>query len=341
MYTILAADIGATNCRFALFQAEPDDPARPVLALLRERWLPAAEYAEFRHVLRFLCEAGSNAFLPGKNDTPALAVLAPAGPVQGDSCRVSNLPWLIRSSDVQAELGIQDVFLLNDFAAQAYSCLLPEQIEAVPLLPGTPVPGAPLAVAGAGTGFGQALLLDAGEDVPGARSASASKAALLSRLRRAQVLPSEGGHCDFPFTGKEEFAFAEFVRQSAGIDRVVGDTLASGSGLAHIFAFLTGERLSPAEVTGRIDSCPQALEWFARFYGRICRNYVLSTLALGGLFITGGMALRVPALSHPAFAREFHLSAGQGELLRAVPVHHIRNPQAGLWGAALYGLLHM
>ena len=81
------------------------------------------------------------------------------------------------------------------------------------------------------------------------------------------------------------------------------------------------------------------MEWYARFYGRACRNYVLATLALGGLYITGGMALRVPALSHPAFAEEFHNSLAQERLLRNIPVFHVRKPEAGLWGAALYGLL--
>jgi glucokinase len=81
------------------------------------------------------------------------------------------------------------------------------------------------------------------------------------------------------------------------------------------------------------------VEWFARFYGRACRLYALHTLALGGVYITGGMALRLPVLTHPAFAEEFRHSAAHRPLLEKIPVWHVRKPQAGLWGAALYGLL--
>lgn len=346
MRTILAADIGATNCRFALFQADRDDPERPLLRLLREKWLSGGDYSEFRQALRTLRAAPDDGrdgpFLPDSVQAPAMAVLAPAGPVEGDTCRISNLPWVIRTRDVREELGIADIRLINDFAAQAYACLLPENIDAAPVLPGEASPGAPVAVAGAGTGFGQALILS---EAPLPATSGAPKPTSHGRtlrgLMRTRILPSEGGHCDFPFAGKEEEAFADFVRQSAGIDRIIGDTIVSGSGLAHIFAFLTGERLPPREVTARLPAHPQVLEWYARFYGRACRNYVLATLALGGLYITGGMALRAPVLSHPAFAEEFRHSAAQERLLRNIPVFHVRKPEAGLWGAALYGLLCM
>ena len=348
MYTILAADIGGTNCRFALFRADRENPEKPLLSLLREKWLPGNDYPEFRQALQALraplADGKDGPFLPESGTIPAIAVLAPAGPVEGDSCRLSNLPWVIRADDLRRELGIADVRLINDFAAQAYACLMPENIDAAPILPGRPVPGAPVAVAGAGTGFGQALILNKNRPfAPSTQEAleMAPHGRVLRDLMRAEILPSEGGHCDFPFTGKDELAFADFVRQKAGIDRIIGDAVVSGSGLAHIFAFLTGERLPPNEVTGRLSSHPRVLEWYARFYGRACRNYVLTTLALGGLYVTGGMALRVPVLSHPAFAAEFHHSAAQKRLLQNLPVFHVQKPEAGLWGAALYALLRM
>jgi glucokinase len=346
MRTILAADIGATNCRFALFRTNGLTPAEPLLTPLREKWLAGKDYKEFRDVLQMLRAApenvGDGPFLSDAGMVPDIAVLAPAGPVEGDCCRISNLPWVIRAEDLREQLGIADVRLINDFAAQAYACLMPECVGAVPILPGLSVSGAPVAVAGAGTGFGQALIIGARRPLPTKGEAGAEMCRPdVSGLMRAEILPGEGGHCDFPFAGKEEQAFADFVRQSAGIDRIIGDTVVSGSGLAHIFAYLTGERLPPEEVSARLPSHPQVLEWYARFYGRACRNYVLATLALGGLYITGGMALRAPVLLHPAFAAEFHHSAAQERLLRNIPVFHVRKPEAGLWGAALYGLLRL
>lgn len=364
---ILAADIGGTNSRFALFRSEPDNEGVPLLSLLREKWLSGADYPDFPAALAALrvatpegppllrgpecgqdydpdCgpEYGPEYSLSGaaEEGLALCAVIAPAGPIQGESCRISNLPWLVRARDVRDALGAANVALINDFAAQAYACLIPERIAPYSVLEGRPDPDvpadAPVAVVGAGTGFGQALLLRPAPPLGGE-----SRPALLRRLRQARVLASEGGHADFPFSGPRENAFAGFAAARYGLSRLIGDNVVSGPGLAHLLAFLTGRDLCPREAARVAPEHPEVMEWFARFYGRACRQYVLHTLALGGLYITGGMALRVPVLDHPAFAAAFLDSAIQRPLLESVPVQHIREPQAGLWGAALYGLLHV
>lgn len=342
---IFAADIGATNSRFALFEARPYDSALPLLSLVHEQWLKGAEYRDFPEVLQTLLDRAQDREAPliEPGRTPEIAVLAPAGPIQRDEdgpyCRISNLPWTVRARDVTARLGIARVHLINDFAAQAYACLSPESVDTVEVLPGAAVPGAPLAVAGAGTGFGVALLLC---DAPQAgEQGKESREAALDRFQRARVLSAEGGHAEFPFVGAEEFAFAEFAGRRSGTPRLIGDSIVSGTGLAHLVAWFTGGNPLPHEATALAPDCPEALEWFARFYARACRNYVLNTLALGGLFVTAGMALRVPVLQHPAFAEEFHNSAAQRRLLENLPVRHVQKPQAGLWGAALFGLLRL
>jgi|GEM_PF-402016 len=375
MLRILAADIGGTHSRFALFHAggasvcrdtssgllcapgqDRKSPAPspkaapsssdtklrrhpetvPLLALRQERWLSSQAYPSFSEALKAL-------FLPGEDGAPPLldahappdvAVIAPAGPVQDNICRMPNLPWVIHVQDIRDALAVPSIHMINDFAAQAYACLLPQAVDAVRVLSGSPRKGAPVAVMGAGTGFGQALLLDA--PLPDDETALAAK---LERFRRVRVLPSEGGHAEVAFVGPEEFDFARFVAARVGTPKLVGDAIVSGSGLAHLLAFHTGLDLSAHEAAAKAPEHPQVMAWFARLYARLCRNYVLHTLALGGLYITGGMALRIPVLSHSAFAEEFHNCAAQRHLLEHVPVWHVRNPQAGLWGAALYGLL--
>ena len=342
---IFAADIGATNSRFALFEACPDEPGAPLLRLLGEQWLKGAEYRDFPGVLRVLLQRAEDRpaplLEPGR--VPDVAVLAPAGPIlrneDGQYCRISNLPWTVHTRDVTAGLGIAEVYLINDFAAQAYACLSPESVDAVPVLSGTAVSGAPIAVVGAGTGLGHALLLcDAAQCPDNARE---SRADMLGRFLRARVMPSEAGHADFPFADPAEYAFAESVRQRCGGARPIGDSIVSGTGLAHLVAWFTGRNPSPHEASAQAAEHPEILDWFARFYARACRDYALNTLALGGVFVTGGMALRVPVLNRAAFASEFHESAAHRRLLENLPVWHVRNPQAGLWGAALYGLLRL
>jgi glucokinase len=339
MPTILAADIGATNSRFALFTANLDG-ASPQISLQREQWLEGASYPSFSDVLDALKRPGNDgAPFIDVASAPDIAVLAPAGPVHDNECHLSNLPWVVRASDVEQALGIPRALLINDFVAQAYACMAPQNIDAVPLLPGKAMPGTPIAVVGAGTGFGKALVLPAEDADSTAAGFPESKALTLRYLTSARVLPSEGGHTEFPFVGEEEFAFAAFAVKDIHVRRLLVDHIVSGKGLATLYAFHTGQSLSPPEATARAIHHPQTLATFARFYARVCRNFALNTLSLGGLFVTGGMALRLPVLQHAEFAREFReTSPEQGALLRNIPIWHVRSHQAGLWGAAVYGV---
>ena len=75
----------------------------------------------------------------------------------------------------------------------------------------------------------------------------------------------------------------------------------------------------------------------SRFYARVCRNYVLETFALAGLYIAGGVAARTPELlRHPAFEREFRNSDTLADLLANIPVSLIRDENSGLWGGAVF-----
>ena len=83
----------------------------------------------------------------------------------------------------------------------------------------------------------------------------------------------------------------------------------------------------------------ETLLWAARFYGRACRDYVLTVLARGGLYIAGGLAVRTPELvKSEAFAAEFRSSSKMADLLAEIPVHLISDEESGLWGAAQYAL---
>ena len=83
----------------------------------------------------------------------------------------------------------------------------------------------------------------------------------------------------------------------------------------------------------------ETLEWASRFYARVCRNYVLETLALGGLYIAGGVAAKTQELlTHQAFEKEFRSSDTLADLLAKVPVSLIRDENSGLWGAAVLAL---
>lgn len=322
-YRLLCADIGGTNSRWAFFKLTGAAGPPHGLELVAEQWLDTTPAESINNQLHQLYDGG----FPLPAAQTDLAVLAVAGPVQRQG-RYSKLPLaglVVDLDQITREFPFRRARLINDFTAQALAVLAPPGAMARNILPGDPGPSdptAPLAIIGAGTGLGKALLLPAG--------------AASGPTPQPLVIPSEGGHADFPFAGGRERDYLEFLLQQRGEERVSGNTVVSGRGLSYLHHFLTGRQLEPAAVTATFTPESETLAWAARFYGRVCRNYVLDTLATGGLFIAGGVAAKAPQLlTHPAFAQEFHHSLTMGDLLPKIPVNLITAENSGLWGAAV------
>lgn len=315
MKKILAADIGGTNSRFASFSMYGQTISHD-----RSIWLSTSAANNFEHLLDLL--ASSNFELqPHKADAIVFGV---AGPVlDGVKCNPPNIPWEIDLSRLPKKRCAKHTLLINDFTAQGYACFTPAYEDALEILEGTPVTTCPIAIIGAGTGLGKSLL------VPDGRGTYVT-------------VPSEGGHGAFPFTTKAEAEYADFVRTKTGAHKVTGDLVVSGSGLEHLYEFHTGEALPAQKVVAHFKDHPVVLEWFAGFYGRICQNFVLDTLALGGLYIAGGIAAGNPnILQHQAFETAFRDCKQYSSMLKNIPIKLNTNEEAGLWGAAQYGADHL
>ena len=152
-------------------------------------------------------------------------------------------------------------------------------------------------------------------------------------------LPAEGGHVIFPFIGKEEAAFQDFAARELGLACLSGDDVLSGRGLRLLHLFLTGERREAHEIAAEaLGSETGTLRWYARFYARACRNWALSTLCTGGLFITGGIALRNPLVTECAAFREAFYEGPHRKLLERIPVRRFTDMNSGLWGSAWFGM---
>jgi glucokinase len=312
MKSILAADIGGTNSRFAHFQTD----LKSTLALVDKLWLPTDSADSFAQLLEQL--RSSDFSLPA--EAADIAVIAVAGPVeQAFYCAPPYIDWDIDLASDAAVNIFRQATLINDFVAQAYASRSPVGQSARIILPGEIITNGTIGVIGAGTALGKAILvpLSSGEFL---------------------ALPSEGGHGYFPFVSKRELAFQQFYREKSGQRHITGNLVVSGRGLRYLHWFLTGEDLAPEEVTDRLTHDSETLAWAAKFYGRTCRDFALAVLALGGLYIAGGVAARTPEmLTHENFGKEFLDSPTMGHMLSRMPVFLMDDQDSGLWGAAFHG----
>ena len=314
MQRIFAADIGGTNARFALF-AEHEGK----LALRLAVWEKSAVLRTTQDMLEAMQRLLETPLAEGD-----ALVVALAGPTHGLQGKLTNGLLQIDLKGVEQSHGLACCLLINDFTAQAFAMLTPAGTGA------RPVRGLALsdaestqtkAILGAGTGLGAASLVGcgaaAGDD-------------------RWLAVPSEAGHAAFPFCGAEEHAYQAFLARELGCDFPTVENVLCGEGLSVLHYYLTGQFFYPAAVGEQaLSHDTPTLQWYARFLGRFCRQWILSTLCLGGLWIAGGIAAKNPlCVEHPAFLQEIASGVDIGGVVTATPILLIADANSGLWGAA-------
>ncbi len=313
---ILAGDIGGTKTVLATFGEGPD----PV----RTQEFKSGDFASLEAVI--------DAFAP---ERVAAACFGVAGPVIGDSAKITNLPWTIATPSLTQRLGGARVTLLNDLQATAFGMLaLPAAKFAVLQAPATAATDGTIAVIAPGTGLGEAVLVSvAGE---------------------YRALPSEGGHADFAAMTDDEFELVRFLRKRHG-DHVSNERVLCGAGIGDLYSFererstapepawlarqiASGDRnaaVSQAAVAGTDPCCVAALDRFAALLGAEASNLALRSLALGGVVIGGGIPPKVlPILQRGGLIERFNAKGRFSNWTRALGVRVALEPRAALFGAA-------
>ena len=303
---ILAADIGGTNSRFGIFSFGKSDPIYQIS-------LKTQDFSSFYELLvAFKKSQPSISFEQIKS-----AVFAVAGPiVDVNKINPPNISWNIALADVSGALGIENASLINDFQAQALAILSAEEKNKIEIFKGKSKDTHPRAVIGAGTGFGKSLLIRA-------------------ESGKYQSIASEGGHNDFSATSDQEFAFRKFAMERRNLTQFTWDDVLSGRGLEILHEFISSEKLSAVEISSRyLGSESKTLEMFSRFYARAARSFVLETMALGGLYIAGGVAAKNSLIVQSKFFKESFFASIYKEILQEVPVYLLTSEDSGLRGAA-------
>lgn len=300
---ILIGDIGGTNSRLAL--ADGSGITTGTTQELRN-----AGYAGLAPLLQDYLAA-----LPA-HTRPRRAALAVAAPVQGDAVTLTNNGWRISRPDLQAALGLDDLLLLNDFEALAWSLPSLRPQELVQIGRGTARPEAARAVLGPGTGLGVAGLV---------------------RVRGGwQALAGEGGHVTLAAGDELEERVIGLARRRFG--HCSAERLLSGAGLAFLHAALHGgQELAPEAVGQRIDAgeadATATLGVFFRLLGSVAGNVALTFGALGGVYIGGGIVRRyAAAFAASDFRARFEAKGRYRDYLGEIPTWLITAQHPALTG---------
>jgi glucokinase len=313
---ILAADIGGTNARFAEVEIDGLSKVRVAEPVVFPTWSESID--SFDALLEHY-SATKPAGTAALEDYDALAI-AIAGGVSGKRGTLPNIAWDI---DLSVTRPVQNVFLLNDFFAQAHAYLDPAVFDDLRLMrAGAGMGPGSIAIVGAGTGLGHA--------------------ALKSVKGRRVVIGSESGHCTFAFHGEEERKIEASMLARRGKTWLSGDDVVTGSGAALLHEALTGEAVSPAEALAPQPKESPTCAWFARFYARACRNYCLAMYPVEALIISGGIAAKNPHLiQSPSFMAEFDDGRSYRHLLERVPIYLNEDQALGMRGAAIHAWMEL
>ncbi len=311
----LVADIGGTNVRFGLVPGPGQEPRHIECLRCADFAGPAEAAAHYLAQGVARREAGAS--------SPRVAAFAVATVASGDRIDLTNSAWTFSCSQVRNDLGLDELWVLNDFEALALS--LPRLQPAQLRVHGTPAAGAAArAVVGPGTGLGVAGLVHTADGWT--------------------ALPGEGGHVTMAACDDFEAAVIAHVRRE--FDHVSAERLLSGIGLPLLHlavAEVTGANALPLSTedivqrgtAGSDTVCTRTIDTFCAMLGTFAGNVALTLGARGGLFIGGGIVPRfADRFDRSRFRERFESKGRFRPYLAPIPTALIVEPHATLTGAA-------
>lgn len=309
----LVADIGGTNARFALADAQTLVVERP---------------QNFRAVDFETPVDAAHAYLEAVGEKPKSACFAVAGPVGGphsnDEIAFTNSHWKFRPADLKSSLALRRFLPVNDFFALASGVdYLPADFFVL-VKDGSADAASPTLVIGPGTGFGQALIVPFGD--------------------KRRIIATEGGHVSFAPRTDTEIAILEFIAREH--PRVSVERLLSGRGLINIHralcaiegaqrVSLQADEITAAALSGEFPIAVKAVDMFCAILGRVAGDAVLGAGARGGVVLGGGILPKIrDVFMKSAFVERFSDKGRMTDYVAPVPVRLIVKDGAALVGAA-------
>jgi glucokinase len=319
---IIAGDIGGTKCNLAAYE----DQSGKLRLLSRLRYA-TRDFSSFEQLVQTFCRDSR------ASSTRAAGFGVPGTVVDG-KLHSAHIPWLLDSAALAKSLGLpsERVVLMNDLVATARGLQHLEAPDFHYLNRGVDHPEENVAVIAAGTGLGEAVLYWDGK---GHRAA-----------------PSEGGSADFAPRTDQEIAFLTFLKKR--LPRVSCEELFSGRGFRPIHEFLgpdiqhesfksaageSAQEITQNALTGSCPVCVETLDFWTDAFGAESGNLALRVLAYGGVYLAGGIAVKIlPLLRKSTFCQAFVDKGQLSPILANIPIAVVLNEDAPLLGAAYAAL---
>lgn len=305
----LIADIGGTNARFALADAQG---YHDEVVLKIEDYQGPAEAVE-----AYLAK-----IQPPRR--PIRAAIAIAGPVLSDRFEAVNIPWKFSVSQIGAALGFEQFQFFNDFQAIAMGVphLKPSDLRQIG--EGAAQPHAPIGVIGPGTGLGVATLVWNGD--------------------RYIAIPGEGGHVTMPATTQREFDIFRTLHYK--YRHVSAERVCSGKGLVNIYNAIrildgrgddlpdrTAEEISTLAIEKKCEVCEECLDLMIGFLGHRAGNLALTLGTFGGIYIAGGIIKKLGEYFYTSrFRKEFLAKGRMRDYLSPMPTFVVQHPYPAFAG---------
>ncbi|HUI75477.1 MAG TPA: glucokinase [Candidatus Acidoferrum sp.] len=315
---IVSGDIGGTKCNLSAYE----ETAGGLRRAARFRYA-TREFSSFEQLVEKFCKDAS------AHSVSAAGFGVPGTVVDG-RLHAAHIPWVLDSASLAARLGlpIERIVLMNDLVATARGLKYLQPEDFLYLNRGVDHPEENSAVIAAGTGLGEAVLYWDGK---GHRAA-----------------PSEGGSADFAPRTDQEIAFLTFLKKR--LPRVSCEELFSGRGFRPIHEFLgpdvrhesfkaaaadSAQEITQNALSGSCPICMETLDFWTDAFGAESGNLALRVLAYGGVYLAGGIAVKIlPLLQRSTFCQAFADKGPLSPILANIPIAVVLNEDAPLLGAA-------
>lgn len=328
----LIGDLGATHTRVALVQGQE---------LIAQKSYSTQNATSLESLLeKFLSEDVQK---PVSMDEIMVACFGVAGHVHQGEAHLTNVGWTVSESSIRNLINAP-ALVVNDFYAQAVAMPLLDRSSVTHICGPdelAPKAGRSIAVLGAGSGLGEAILIPKYHDVIESHYTESDY-----ELEHSWIaVATEGGHARFAPRNETEVGLNRWLQGRYG-EHISVERVVSGMGLVDLFSYFLGGRPLPTGFTLPITGAQvshgafelndsvalDAISHFVGVYADEAANLALKSNA-GVVFLSGGVTPHLLPAIHEQFPSDFVKKGRYQRLLGGVSVWAVTIPHPGLLGA--------